>query len=119
MYLARELAACPGIVRATVDFLAEQAAITYDPSRVDLFDIEMVINMAGFCLPTEELTLDVRGMVCEQSGEEVVRVLENLPGVVVAAFDVGKSTARVQYVPEVIAFAEMQRAVQPLGVELA
>ena len=116
--LVKTLAAVPGVVSARADFFREAVYLIYDPLRLDLFDIEMAVNLAGFCLPTTELTLAVRGMVRVDQAPDIERSLEHLPGVLLAAVDPARRSARVQYVPEVVTLPQMQQAALQVGVQI-
>jgi len=66
---------------------------------------------------TAEITLDVRGMTCASCVAHVEGALTDLEGVTAAAVNLGLGTARVGYVPGLVAIGQMKRAVREAGYE--
>jgi len=116
--LVGALSRLPGVSSAQGDYFHEQVKLVYDPNRLDLFDIEMAVNGAGYCLPTTELTLDVSGVIRVEQAPDIERSLELLPGVLLAAVDPARRSARVQYVAEIVTLSQMQHAALQMGIRI-
>lgn len=109
----------PGVSNVVVNLGTNKASLIYDPAQVGLADMRRAVTDVGYDVPTAELTLDVRGMTCASCVDHVERALKELPGVTDTVVSLGMNTARVTYVPGVVAVSQMRRAVREVGYEAA
>src|SRR5574341_198759 len=114
-----------GVESVVVNLATNKASLTYDPARVTLTAMTRAVDDVGYTVPTAELTLDVRGMTLRQAQGEacascvshVEGALQELGGVTGAVVNLGLNTARVTYIPGVVAVSQMKRAVRDVGYE--
>ena len=118
-HVERAVKGLPGVSTVAVSLATNRAALSYDPARVSLADVRRAVDHAGYLVPADELTLDVRGMTCASCVEHVEGALKELPGVLNATVNLGLGTARVQYVPGLVTISQMKRAVHEVGYEAA
>lgn len=70
-------------------------------------------------MPTETLTLAVRGMTCANCARSVEVRLSSTPGVTKATVDLNAATASVEYDPELVKPEVLANEVRRLGYEVA
>lgn len=68
-------------------------------------------------MSTEQTTLDVRGMTCNNCVRHVAKALQGLPGVAEVQVDLASGSARVQHEPGAVTVAELIAAVEEAGYE--
>jgi Cu+-exporting ATPase len=118
-HVERAIKELPGVSNVVVSLATNKATLHYDPAQVGLADVRRVVDHAGYLVPADEVTLDVRGMTCASCVAHVEGTLQGLLGVVGATVNLGMGTARVQYVPDLVTAGQMKRAVHEVGYEAA
>lgn len=116
-HVERALKELPSVFNVTVNLATNKASLRYDPVQVTLADVRHAVDNAGYIVPADEMTLDVRGMTCASCVGHVEGALKELAGVVTATVNLGMGTARVQYVPGMVTASQMKRAVNNVGYE--
>ena len=111
------LSELPGVSQVVVNLATGKATIERDSSRVTIEDMRQAVADVGYSVPTAEITLDVRGMTCASCVAHVDGALTDLEGVTAAVVNLGLGTARVTYVPGLVAVSQMKRAVREAGYE--
>jgi Cu+-exporting ATPase len=104
--LAQALNRLPG-VSAQADLAAARLRLDYDPQQVDARALLRHIGQAGYTVPTQTATLDLEGMSCASCAAAIDTVLARTPGVVAAAVNLASARARVEYLPDAVAPAEL------------
>jgi Cu+-exporting ATPase len=107
----------PGISQVVVNLGTNKASLVYDPRQVRLADMQRAVDDVGYNIPTTELTLDVRSMTCASCVAHVEGALKELTGIQEATVNLGLGTARVVYIPGVVASSAMKRAIRDVGYE--
>lgn len=107
----------PGVSKVAVNLGTNKASLNYDPSRVDIKEMQKAIADAGYGVPVQEISLNISGMTCASCVDHVEGALKELPGVMDAVVNLGLEKARVQYIPEVVTVPQMKRAVRDVGYE--
>ncbi len=107
----------PGIGDVAVNLGTNKATLTYDPMRVSVRQMARAVLEVGYSVPNAELSLDVHGMTCASCVAHVEGALTQLEGVHSAVVNLGLGTARVTYIPGVVAIGAMKRAVRDAGYE--
>lgn len=118
-HVERAIKELPGVSNVVVNLATNKASLRYDPAQASLADVRRAVDHAGYTVPSDELTLDVRGMTCASCVDHVERALKELPGVLQATVNLGMGTARVQYVTGLVTMSQMKRAVHDVGYEAA
>lgn len=114
-HVEKAIGQLPGVSQVKVDLKAEVANITYDPHQVDLFEFEHAVTQVGYKVPTAEIILKIQGMSCLSCSSHVGSALGELTGVYQANVNLDKGIAQVIYVPQLVALAQMEQAVQEAG----
>ena len=111
------LSELPGVSHVVVNLATGKATVDRDSSRVTIEDMRQAVADVGYSVPTAEITLDVRGMTCASCVAHVEGALTDLEGVTAAVVNLGLGTARVDYVPGLVAVSQMKRSVREAGYE--
>lgn len=104
-----------GVSNANVNFALEKANVTYDPSKVDVKNLEDTIKKLGYGTVTEVVQFDLEGMTCAACANRIEKGLSKLPGVTSATVNFAMETARVEYSAGEITVEDMQEKVKKLG----
>jgi Cu+-exporting ATPase len=116
MNIERAVKKLDGVAEARVNFAAEQAAISFDPTRLQIKDVVEKIDASGFSVPTNKVEFAVTGMTCANCAANIERALnKKVPGIVNAAVNFASEHAAVEYVPGVAAPHEMVAAIEAAG----
>jgi P-type Cu+ transporter len=118
-HVERAIKELPGVSKVVVNLATNKVTLNYDPAQVKLTDVRRAVDHAGYIVPSDELTLDVRGMTCASCVGHVEGALKELSGVLTATVNPGMGTARVQYIPGLVSVSQMKRAVHEVGYEAA
>jgi P-type Cu+ transporter len=115
----RKLERGAGVLDAAVNFGTERATVVYDPARATAAELVGLVRAAGYGARTEVVVLPVAGLEWAVSGGAVERELKAVRGVVSASANLATREARVELLPEVVESADLARAVERAGYELA
>jgi P-type Cu+ transporter len=116
-HVEKALGALPGVTGVVVNLGLGKANLTYDPARVAIPALISAITDVGYTVPTDEITLDVRGMSCASCVDHVERSLTERDGVTRAVVNLGLGTARVTYIPGAVTVGVLKQAVRDVGYE--
>src|SRR5215203_2332419 len=106
----RTLSEKEGVAEASVNFAAEKASVTYDPTTTNPDDLIGALRDAGYGANVRETTFSVTGMTCASCVGRVERTLEKVPGVLEASVNLANERATVEY---------LAGEVEPRGLEMA
>jgi Cu+-exporting ATPase len=107
----------PGVAKTTVNLATERATIQLINTDVPISRLVTAVQDIGYDVPTETLTLTIKGMTCASCVDHVEGALKELAGVTLAVVNLGLGTARVTYIPGVVTTSQMKRAVSDVGYE--
>ncbi len=107
----------PGVERAQVNFAAERAAVTFDPSRLAVRDLIEVVHGVGYGVPREKTMIPVVGMSCASCVDKVESALRGVEGVVSASVNLATEQAAVEFVPGVATPDDLRRAIRSAGYD--
>jgi P-type Cu+ transporter len=107
-----------GVEKASVNFAAEVAAITYDPEVISPADVSETIEKLGFQIPRGKGVFPVQGMTCASCVSRVEKKLLAIEGVVAARVNLATEKAAIEYLPAVTGFENFQSALQDIGYTL-
>jgi len=118
-HVERALTAVPGVQSASVNLLANEARVTFDPARTQPAALRSAIDEAGYQAPapTAALTLNVQGMTCAACVGHVERALTAVPGVQSASVNLLANEARVTFDPALTQPATLRSAIEDAGYQ--
>ena len=105
----------PGVSESHVNFATEQAAISYDPGKLQIQDLVSGIHDAGYSVPKATVEFPVTGMSCANCAMAIERALKKLPGVVQAPVNFAAERVYVEYIPSATDIDEMIGAIEKAG----
>ncbi|GFN30468.1 hypothetical protein PCURB6_07280 [Paenibacillus curdlanolyticus] len=112
--IEKGLSRLDGVVQANVNFALEQASVEFDPSKVNLSNLEQKIIDLGYGTVNETIQLDIVGMTCAACAARIEKGLNKLEGVK-ASVNFALETAHVEYNPAMITTTDVIKKVEQLG----
>ena len=105
-----------GMAHASVNFAAENAAVSFDPQQLQLRDVVEKIQNSGFGVTTTKIEMPVTGMTCANCAANIERALNRkTAGVVNAAVNFASERVSVEYIPGVLNLDEIVAAIEKAG----
>ncbi len=105
-----------GVADASVNFAAENAAVSFDPQQLQLRDVVAKIHNSGFGVTTAKIEMPVTGMTCANCAANIERALnKKTAGVVSAAVNFATERVSVEYIPGVLNLDEIVAAIEKAG----
>jgi P-type Cu+ transporter len=111
----RTLSEKEGVAEASVNFAAEKASVTYDPTTTNPDDLIGAIRDAGYGADVRETTFSVTGMTCASCVGRVERALEKVPGVLEASVNLANERATVEYLAGEVEPRDLEMAIEGAG----
>src|SRR5918992_928419 len=111
----RTLSEKEGVAEASVNFAAEKASVTYDPTTTNPDDLIGAIRDAGYGAVVRETTFSVTGMTCACCVGRVERALEKVPGVLEASVNLANERATVEYLAGEVEPRDLEMAIEGAG----
>lgn len=111
------LAKMEGVTQANVNYAMEKATVTYDPSKVELADIQKKILDLGYKVFSEKVDLDIIGMTCAACAARIQKGLKKLPGVLDANVNLTMERATILYNPGEVETDQIVQKIKDLGYE--
>ncbi len=116
MNIERTVKKLNGISDAQVNFAAEQASISFDPTQLQVKDVVAKIDGSGYSVPTNKVEFAVTGMTCTNCAANIERALnKKVSGIVNATVNFASERAAVEYIPGVATLQEMITAIESAG----
>jgi Cu+-exporting ATPase len=116
MNIERAVKKLNGVADAQVNFAAEQAAISFDPTQIEVKDVIAKIHGSGFSVPTNKAEFALTGMTCANCAANIERALnKKVAGLVNATVNFASERAAVEYIPGVATVQEMIAAIEAAG----
>jgi Cu+-exporting ATPase len=116
--LTQALQEVPGVQQAVVNHTTGVARVEYEPAHVAATDLLAVIRAAGSTPGSARVRLAIKGMTCASCVTAVEEALRTTPGVVDARVNPAVAQADVEYLPSMVDFQGLQRAVEASGYEV-
>ncbi len=107
-----------GVEYANVNLATEKATVEVIPDKIDLNQLISAVKETGYEVPSETISLSVRGMTCASCASTVEGALKKVNGVLSANVNLATEKATITYVPEDSIITELQKAVSNVGYEL-
>jgi Cu+-exporting ATPase len=111
----RTLSKKEGVAKASVNFAAEKASVTYAPAATNPDELIGAIRDAGYDADVREVTFGVTGMTCASCVGRVERALKKVPGVLEASVNLANERAMVGYLAGEVESRELEKAVESAG----
>src|SRR5215204_2203401 len=111
----RTLSEKEGVDEASVNFAAEKASVTYDPTTTNPDDLIGAIRDAGYGAGVRETTFSVTGMTCASCVGRVERALAKVPGVLEARVNLANERATVEYLAGEVEPKDLEMAIEGAG----
>ncbi len=105
-----------GVTDASVNFAAENAAVSFDTQQLQLREVIDKIHNSGFDVSTTKVEMPVTGMTCASCAANIERALnKKTPGVVNAAVNFASERVAVEYVPGLLNIDDIVAAIEKAG----
>ena len=109
-------------IDASVNLTTEKLSISYNSEKVNLEDIELAINKAGFGVVKEEIAKEVvipiGGMTCASCSKAVERAIKKLDGIKKVDVNLATEKATISYIPSKIKLYEIKEAINKIGFKV-
>ena len=115
--IEKGLSRLEGVEKATVNFAAEKAGVTFDPERLKLRDIGKKVEELGFQVVADKVEFKISGMSCAACAARVEKALRSMPGVYHAAVNFAAEKASVEYSAGTLTVGDLQEKVRKIGFE--
>lgn len=107
----------PGVVTAQVNLGNETATINFDPTVLNLGNVEKAIQEAGYSVIDERVTVKIGGMTCAMCVKAIQQALAEVTGVVSAEVNLSTEKAQVAYNPTVASLPDIKHAIEEAGYQ--
>ena len=115
--IEKGLSKMPGVEKASVNFAAEKAGITYDPTQVRLKELAAKVADLGYQVITDRAEFKISGMSCAACSARIEKGLNTMPGVYNATVNLAAERATVEYNAQELSLRQIQDKVKKLGYE--
>jgi Cu+-exporting ATPase len=105
-----------GVGDASVNFAAENVAVSFDPYLLRLQEVVGKITKSGYGVTTAKVEMPVTGMTCANCAANIERTLnKRLTGVLNAAVNFASERVVVEYIPGIVDVEDIVRAIEKAG----
>jgi Cu+-exporting ATPase len=111
----RALSKQEGVTEASVNFAAEKASVTYEPTTTSPDELIWAIQDVGYGADVCEMTLGVTGMTCASCVGRVEQALKKVPGVLEASVNLANEKATVEYLASEVEPRDLEKTVHGAG----
>ncbi|SEP15738.1 Cu+-exporting ATPase [Paenibacillus sp. OV219] len=106
-----------GVDDANVNFALEKATVTYNPTKVNLPELEQKIEELGYSISNDEVDFQLVGMTCAACANRIEKGFSKLSGVSNATVNFALETAHVEYNPNHVSVNDLIKKVEQLGYQ--
>ena len=114
----RGLKRLDGVEEVTVNVATDRAAVTFDPTALNVTDLVGRVRESGYDVDTRRVILPIGGMTCAACVRHVERALGKVEGVSTVNVNLATERATVEYLPSVATVDAMRAAVHNAGYEV-
>ena len=105
-----------GVADASVNFAAENAAVSFDPHQLQLQEVVERILKSGYGVTTAKIEMPVTGMTCANCAANIERTLnKKVSGVLNAAVNFASERVLVEYIPGIVDVEDIVGAIEKAG----
>ncbi len=105
----------PGISDVNVSLASGKALVIYDPSVLDLTEIEKAVEEAGYKVVYEKVRIKVSGLRDSSDAEGVEKTLRRVEGIRNVSVNPVDGSINVEYNPALISLKEISSKISALG----
>ncbi|MFQ5428199.1 MAG: heavy metal translocating P-type ATPase [Thermodesulfobacteriota bacterium] len=116
--IEKALKGVPGVLKASVNFASEKAAVEYDPDLVAVADIQASIEALGYKVLSTKITLHIGGMSCASCAAKIEKGLKEVLGVLKASVNFAAEEASVELVPSAAGEERLKKVIVDLGYKV-
>jgi Cu+-exporting ATPase len=113
--IERVLDGLDGVQKASVNYAAAKAHVTYDPARVSLADTQRAIKEAGYTVGGAQVQIGIKDLRCASCVTFIEEALRATPGVLTASVNVANQQADVEYLPGMATLDTLRHAIESTG----
>ena len=117
--IERSLKRVSGVQSATVNLASERATCAFDGNQVRAADLIAKLEKIGYGVATTVQQLAVHGLLDDNDARSLGRAFEQLEGVRQASINFAAESARVEFIPTLVALEDMRGAAHRLGFTVA
>jgi P-type Cu+ transporter len=111
----RALSMQEGVTEASVNFAAEKASVSYEPTTTSPHELIRAIQDVGYVADVREMTFGVTGMTCASCVGRVEQAIKKVPGVLEASVNLTNGKASVEYLASEVELRDLEKAVEGAG----
>ena len=111
----RKLARLPGVQTVSVNLATGKATI-HGP--VTLETVVTAVKAAGYKVPATTETFMIKGLSCASCVGKAEKALLAIPGVSQARINLATSEVNIQFIADIVLFANLNQAVEKMGFQL-
>jgi Cu+-exporting ATPase len=111
----RALSKQEGVTEASVNFAAEKASVSYEPTTTSPHELIRAIQDVGYGADVRQMTFGVMGMKCASCVGRVEQALKKVPGVLEASVNLTNEKATVEYFASEVELRDLEKAVEDAG----
>ncbi|MCZ6530939.1 MAG: heavy metal translocating P-type ATPase, partial [Chloroflexi bacterium] len=115
--IAKKLDKLDGMEQASVDLVAERAAVSYDPAALQMPQIIDAIRSSGYDVAVADAEMAVLGLHDSSDSNRLEHKLLEHPGILSAQANLAIEQVLIQYIPTAVSQREMRVAIREAGFE--
>jgi Cu+-exporting ATPase len=115
--IQRTLASLSGVKEAQVNFAANKAIITFEPTLIKPVDLVESIRQLGYDVGTDRVEFLIQGMHCAACQRKIEETLLQAEGVIKAVVNLASSRATVDYIANQTSPSRLKKIIKDLGYE--
>jgi Cu+-exporting ATPase len=106
-----------GVENAQVNLGTEEATVDYDPSKLNIAELEGAVENAGYDVVNDKVTIKVGGMSCAMCVKAIEDALNKVDGVREVNVNLASEKAYVTYNPKMTGIQDFKDAIVDLGYD--
>ena len=106
-----------GVEHAQVNLGTEEATVDYDPSKLNIAELEGAVENAGYDVVNDKVTIKVGGMSCAMCVKAIEDTLNKVEGVREVNVNLASEKAYVTYNPKMTGIQDFKDAIVDLGYD--
>src|ERR671920_857010 len=110
----RALSQQEGVTEASVNFAAEKASVSYEPTTSP-HELILAIQDVGYSADVRQMTFGVMGMTCASCVGRVEQALNKVPGVLEASVNLTNEKVTVEYLASEVELRDLEKTVEGAG----
>ena len=111
----RALSKQEGVTEASVNFAAEKASVSYEPTTTSPRELIRAIQDVGYGADVRQMTFGMMGMTCASCVGRVEQALKKVPGVLEASVNLTNEKVTVEYLASEVELRDLEKAVEGAG----